>query len=143
MHSGYKLKSSIIVLMIRTVFMNTKILAAVVVMAATIGLVVVEPQLALAQSTDEACDAIGGCSGGESDLQRIIELVVNIFSVIIGIVAVIMIMYGGFKYITSGGDSSQTASAKNTVIYAIIGLVIVALAQFLVHFVLANVISDE
>jgi hypothetical protein len=47
-----------------------------------------------------------------------------------------MIVFGGFKYITSGGDSNNVSGAKNTIIYAIIGLVIVALAQLIVHFVL-------
>jgi hypothetical protein len=53
-------------------------------------------------------------------------------------VAVIMIIYGGFRYITSGGDSNRVGSAKNTLIYAIIGLIIVALAQLIVHFVLST-----
>ncbi len=55
---------------------------------------------------------------------------------VIGIVAVVMIMVGGFKYVTAGGDSSNITSAKHTIIYALIGLVIVAMAQFLVQFVL-------
>lgn len=62
--------------------------------------------------------------------------IVNIFSLIVGIIAVIMIIYGGFRYITSGGDSGGVGNAKNTLIYAIIGLIIVALAQLIVHFVL-------
>jgi len=65
--------------------------------------------------------------------------VVNILSLIVGVVAVIMIIFGGFKYITSGGESGNVSGAKNTLIYAIVGLVIVALAQFVVHFVLNNV----
>jgi len=62
--------------------------------------------------------------------------IVNIFSIIVGAVAVIMIIYGGFRYITSGGSSERIGGAKNTLIYAIIGLVIVAVAQLIVHFVL-------
>jgi hypothetical protein len=61
---------------------------------------------------------------------------VTVFSIIVGAVSVIMIIYGGFRYVTSGGDSGRVGSAKNTLIYAIIGLVIVALAQLIVHFVL-------
>lgn len=122
-----------------------KKLLVVVVMVLAAGLFFAQPQEAvLAQSTDQACIAIGGCDDdGESDIQRIIELMVNIFSIVIGIVATIMIMVGGYRYITSGGDSSKTASAKNTIIYAIIGLVIVALAQFLVHFVLSSLIGSD
>ena len=47
-----------------------------------------------------------------------------------------MIIVGGIKYITSGGDSGNISGAKNTIIYAVIGLIIVALAQMLVHYVL-------
>ena len=79
---------------------------------------------------------------GSQKIQDIVTLIVNIFSVIVGIVAVIMIIYGGFKYITSGGDSGNITSAKNTIIYAIIGLVVVALAQFLVQFVLDKVVTS-
>jgi hypothetical protein len=64
--------------------------------------------------------------------------VVNIFTIIVGAASVIMIIYGGFRYITSGGSSDRIGSAKNTLIYAIIGLVIVGLAQILVHFVLSQ-----
>lgn len=72
-------------------------------------------------------------SGG---IQNIAAEAVNVFSIIVGVVAVIMIIYGGFKYITSGGDSNHVSSAKNTLIYAIVGLIIVALAQLIVHYVL-------
>lgn len=83
----------------------------------------------------------GGCaatSGSTSDFNRIIADVINIFSVIVGMAAVIMILVGGFRYITSGGDSNKIGSAKTTIIYAIIGLVIVAMAQVVVKFVLAK-----
>jgi len=62
---------------------------------------------------------------------------------VVGIVSVIMIIYGGFKYISSGGDSGNVQSAKNTIIYAVIGLVVVAMAQFIVQFVLNKVISSQ
>jgi cytochrome bd-type quinol oxidase subunit 2 len=89
-------------------------------------------------------DATGtGCnsdvSTGSSGLNNIITDIVNIFSVIVGVVSVIMIIYGGFRYVTSGGDSGNVSSAKNTIIYAVIGLVVVALAQFIVQFVLDKV----
>ena len=68
----------------------------------------------------------------------IIHLVINVFSLIVGVVSVIMIIIGGLKYITSGGDSGNITGAKNTILYAIIGLVIVALAQVIVKFVLSK-----
>lgn len=76
---------------------------------------------------------------GTEKIQNIVTLIVNIFSIVVGIIAVIMIVVGGFKYITSGGDSGNITSAKNTIVYAVIGLVIVALAQFIVKFVLNKV----
>ena len=54
----------------------------------------------------------------------------------VGIVAVIMIIVGGFKYITSGGESSKVSGAQSTILYAVVGLVVVVLAQIIVHFVL-------
>lgn len=86
-----------------------------------------------------------GCaapSAGETDAQGIITGAVNIISLVVGIVAVIMIIVGGFKYITSSGDSGKVGSAKNTILYAIIGLVVVALAQVIVKFVL-NKLNDN
>jgi cytochrome bd-type quinol oxidase subunit 2 len=71
----------------------------------------------------------------DSTANNILRQIVNIFSVIVGIVAVFMIIVGGLRYITSGGDSSKVNSAKNTILYAIIGLVVVALAQVIVGFV--------
>jgi len=71
-------------------------------------------------------------------VNNIVNQIVNIFSVIVGIISVIMIVVGGFKYITSGGDTGKVTSAKNTILYAVVGLVVVALAQVLVKFVFAK-----
>lgn len=82
----------------------------------------------------------GNCevSGSQptNSLASIAKTAVNLLSLIVGVIAVIMIIYGGLRYITSGGDSGSVGNAKNTLIYAIIGLIIVALAQLIVHFVL-------
>jgi hypothetical protein len=80
---------------------------------------------------------------GAENVNKMITTIINIFSVLVGIVSVIMIIWGGFKYVTSGGDSGNVTSAKNTIIYAVIGLVVVALAQFIVQFVLEKVTGTE
>lgn len=86
-----------------------------------------------------AVNASGDCDqGNENTLPEIIAFIINIFSWIIGAVSVIMIIYGGFRYITSGGNDTGVKDAKNTILYAIIGLVIVALAQIIVNFVLSR-----
>jgi hypothetical protein len=97
-----------------------------------------------ANSADSVCAGIAtvsgaGCSGSDTSINKVVGTAINIFSIIIGVIAVIMIMVSGFKYITANGDSGQLGSAKNTLIYAIVGLVIVALSQSIVHFVLTNV----
>lgn len=93
-------------------------------------------------STSQACQGVGlgtnGCSGGASKIQNLIAIALNILSILVGVAAVIMIMVGGFKYVTSGGDSSKTSSAKNTILYAVIGIVIVVFAQSIVFFVLKS-----
>jgi hypothetical protein len=81
------------------------------------------------------CSSSGG-SGKSVD--SLLKNVVNIVSAVVGVIAVIMIIVGGLRYITSGGDTSKVSGAKNTLLYAIIGLVIVALAQIIVHFVLSQ-----
>ena len=80
----------------------------------------------------------GNCSvsGNSTKIEDLIKTVINIFSAIVGAVSVIMIIVGGFRYITSGGDSNNVGAAKNTILYAIVGLVIVAVAQIIVQFVL-------
>lgn len=92
-------------------------------------------------ATDEVCAGIAtasgaGCNGSNTTLNKVVANGVNILSIVIGIVAVIMIMVGGFKYITAAGDSGQINSAKSTILYAIVGLVVAALAQSIVRFVL-------
>lgn len=97
----------------------------------------------LCQGTDKLqIDATKTCDTGQqatSQVNEIIGKVVNIFSVVVGIIAVIMIIVGGFKYITSGGESNNVSSAKNTILFAIVGLIIVGLAQLIVHFVLGHI----
>lgn len=80
-------------------------------------------------------------SDAPEKVNSLIALVINIFSIVVGVVSVIMIIIGGLKYITSGGDSGNVSGAKNTILYAIIGLVIVALAQVIVNFVLERAIN--
>ncbi len=72
----------------------------------------------------------------DGSVNNLISTVISFISYIVGIVSVIMIIIGGLKYITSSGDSNNVTSAKNTILYAIIGLVVVAFAQIIVRFVL-------
>lgn len=125
-------------------FFTNKLLIAVVLLFSVISLTAVinRPVLA-ATAKDAVCEGAGAtdpsnptnCSSG-LDLNSIIKFVLNILSIIVGITAVVMIIIAGFKFITSNGDSNNVASAKNTIMYAVVGLVIVAFAQIIVKFVL-------
>ena len=64
--------------------------------------------------------------------------IIDVLSLIVGIVSVIMIIIGGLRYITSGGDSQNVTNAKNTILYAIVGLVIVLFAQTIVRIVVSR-----
>ncbi len=71
----------------------------------------------------------------------IAQQVIRIFSYVVGIISVIMVIVGGFQYVTSGGDSGKVTTAKNTIMYALIGIVIVALSQIMVNFVLEKFVG--
>lgn len=81
------------------------------------------------------------CSGTKDTLlgpggfwNRILET----FTFAIGAIAVLMIIIGGIRYTISNGDQSQITSAKNTILYAIVGLVVAMLAYAIVHFVISQ-----
>lgn len=115
-------------------------------LVASFSLLVTAPVYASAK--DDVCNGLAttgsGCDKGSvneanSSVNNAIRTVINILSLVVGVVAVIMIMIGGLKYVMSSGDSANITSAKNTILYAIIGLVVVAFAQAIVRFVLGRV----
>ena len=79
-----------------------------------------------------------GGSGAKTDVGGLIKTIVNVLLFILGAVAVIMIVIGGLKYTLSNGDSSAVTSAKNTILYAIVGLVIAMMAYAIVNFVIGK-----
>lgn len=76
---------------------------------------------------------------GDDSFSFVVRRIINIFSIVVGAVSVIMIIIGGFRYIISGGDSSGVSGAKNTILYAVVGLVIVLFAQIIIRFVITNI----
>lgn len=83
-----------------------------------------------ARGVDQPADLFG--DGG------IFSTAVNLMLFIIGAIAVIMIIIGGFRYVISGGNSSNVTAAKNTILYAIIGVVVAILAYAIINFVVTN-----
>ena len=115
--------------------------------------VVLVPSVANAQIGDNVCQGVlsttddvsgdvtaGDCDEeGEESFSALLKRIINIFSIVVGAISVLMIIIGGFRYIISGGDSNGVTAGKNTILYAIVGLVIVLFAQVIVRFVLTNV----
>ena len=86
------------------------------------------------------CD---GCPANLFGDTGVFRQITNVILYIVGIVAVIMLIVGGIRYVVSGGDSKKVTDAKNTVLYAIIGLVICFFAFAIVNFVISSLPSDE
>ena len=91
-------------------------------------------------TTLNVADTGASCSSDSTNnsLQSVTTTVVNVLSLVVGLISVIFLIFGGFKYVTSGGDSGKVTSAKNTILYALIGLVIVSIAQVVVRVVLGK-----
>ncbi|MCA9346703.1 hypothetical protein KC960_04390 [Candidatus Saccharibacteria bacterium] len=84
------------------------------------------------------CDTSDG-----TKINSTVATAINLISLVVGFVSVIMVIVGGLKYTTSHGDSSGISSAKDTILYAIIGLIIVAMAQLMVRFVLSKTADNS
>ncbi len=80
------------------------------------------------------------CTNGSSSgsIDDLFKNIVNVLLFVIGGVAVIMIVVGGLRYVLSNGESSAVTGAKNTILYAVVGLVIALFAYAIVNFVLKN-----
>jgi hypothetical protein len=100
-------------------------------------------QVSAATPKEEVKDGVTAI-GGDSDGRRagaftnLLESIINILLFIIGAIAVIMIIIGGIKYTTSNGDQAQVTSAKNTILYAVVGLIVAIMAYAIVNFVVSK-----
>ena len=125
--------------------MKRKLIALSLTLMTAFGMTiaVTSPALALFEdSKQEACAGIqlsdsATCDAKAGDkANNLLATGINILSFVVAVAAVIAIIIGGLRYVTSAGDSNSVNGAKNTILYAIIGLVVVAMAQIIVKFVL-------
>lgn len=89
--------------------------------------------------------SLAECSISENK-DTFMSTLLNIIKVVLGVlgfVAVVFIIMGGFTYVMSNGDSAKLTKAKNTILYAVIGLVVALLAFAIVNFILDNVFNGE
>ena len=69
--------------------------------------------------------------------------ITNVLLFIVGAIAVIMIVIGGLRYVTSGGNQNAVTAAKNTILYAIIGIIVAILAYAVINFVLGSLLPGN
>ncbi len=77
-------------------------------------------------------------TGTSSDLQAQVKTITNTMLLVIGIAAVIMLIVGGFRYVLSNGNEKAVSGAKDTILFAIIGIVVALLSYAIVNFVLGR-----
>ena len=112
--------------------------------------------LALAVAISVPSFAFNGTIGGGADAARgndqlanlvgnsgVFQTITNVLLYVLGAVSVIMLIIGGIRYTVSQGDSSAVTSAKNTILYAIIGLVVAILAYAAVNFVIGSFAANS
>ncbi|MBQ9020123.1 hypothetical protein IJ096_02270 [Candidatus Saccharibacteria bacterium] len=92
----------------------------------------------LSRCGDESGKRLGG-SNNENNLMSTLNVIINVVIGIIGFLAVAMIIYCGIQYTMSAGAADKVKSAKDTIMYGIIGLIVALLAFAIVNFVLSNV----
>ena len=128
--------------------MRSLVLYIVAPLLLALSFAVITPAVHAAGSAkDQACTAVNSLQGNNGDscdssdgpsIQKLVRLSLEMLSIAAGVIAVIMLIIAGLNYMTAAGDATKVSHGKSTLIYAIVGLVVVAFAQFIVRFVLAR-----
>ena len=125
-----------------------KIVLASLLLAVSVtvgGAALVPSSVAAASPEQSACEGSGGkwaggnCSQGNRTVPGTIKSIGNILVFLTGAISVLMIIIGGVRYTLSAGDQGSITSAKNTIMYAVVGLIVSIAAYAIVNFVLGNI----
>jgi len=110
-----------------------------VALSATTAYLTLAP-LALADTNINLCPRTGTfhalCNWNTGNIPNIVSAVITLLFGIALLVALVYLIYGGFKWITSGGDKGAVSAAREHIIAAVVGLLIVLLSYFILNFVL-------
>ena len=95
----------------------------------------------LCKGVNSAAGEDGGCKGEVAlfGADGFFQSIANMLIFIVGAVSVLMIIIGGLRYVLSAGDPGSTKSAKDTVMYAVVGVIVALLAFAIVNFVIAKI----
>ena len=80
--------------------------------------------------------SVASATGGQGSIRQLALQIVNFFLGFLGIVAVMMIIYGGFLYVTAAGNDEKVGQAKKIIMYAVIGIIIILVSFAIVNTVL-------
>lgn len=131
--------------MISSVIKNRTIRKSVFVSLFASGQIVLNSASVFAQTAKEICEGSGGTWDGSQCVRDgdpglfgpggLFEKIANALLFIVGALSVVMLIVGGIRYVTSGGDSNAVQGAKNTILYAIVGIVVAFLAFAAVNWI--------
>lgn len=104
------------------------------------------PSLAYAAPTDETTKGWGtpttnAPTGSPTNFETMVTGAINWILGFVGLVAVLMIIWGGFQYLTSAGNQDQARSGKDTIKFALMGLVVAGIAYALVNVIVGTILK--
>jgi len=108
--------------------------------AAIFSIITAPASLAFNRTMSEGADSARGVDQAATlfGATGIFTTISNVMLFIVGAISVIMVIVGGLRYVISGGNSSNITAAKNTILYAIVGLIISIMAYAIINFVLES-----
>lgn len=122
--------------------MRTTALKMIAVLGVLAGGLVLSPAVGAADPLGDVCSGVTDSAickdsaAGTETPQSVVKTVINALLYIVGFLSVIMIIVGGLRYVMSAGNSSAVTGAKNTILYAVVGLVVAFMAYAIVNWVL-------
>ncbi len=116
------------------------VIAATTVVFSFMAVTTVQAQGITNDNRTAACEGLpsGSCDDTDNDFEEIWIRILDVLLFVVGAVAVLMLIIGGLRYVISAGDQQAVTNAKNTILYAIVGIIVTFLAYAAVRFVVAQ-----
>lgn len=113
---------------------------ALIVLGLTIGALTLLSALPMASAAfinpEDNIPVVSEATGGEGSIRRLVLRIINFFLGFLGILAVIMVIYGGVTYVTAAGAEDSVGNAKKIILYSLVGIVIILLSFAIVNTIL-------
>lgn len=122
--------------------MKAALVKSFLLVSVFVGGLALAPVASAANPLEDVCDGVtdsaicNDSANNNTTPESVVAVVVNTLLYIVGFLSVIMIIVGGLRYVTSAGNASAVTGAKNTLVYAIVGLVVSFMAYAIVNWVL-------